>query len=135
LKKYLRCSVIDVNVTSGEDESVVCGANETVVVGGVEDGDDDVILIGIVAVDKGLVFLDCFNFSSVFLDNKSRKHMKPVLTPGLTINEPSDNGKHIFVFSTFKSSSLISRFKISHGSFVNKKHGTELICCIFNNND
>jgi hypothetical protein len=53
--------------------------------------------------------------------------MKPVLKPGLTINEPSDNGKHIFRFNTFKLSSSILRFKTSHGSFVNKKHGTEFI--------
>jgi hypothetical protein len=63
LKKYLRCSVIGVNATSGEDESVVCGADEMVVVGGVEDGDDAIMLIEIFVVDKGLVFLGCFNFS------------------------------------------------------------------------
>jgi hypothetical protein len=41
--KYLRCSVIGVNATLGEDEA------------GVEDGGDDIMLIGIVTLDKAFV--------------------------------------------------------------------------------
>ena len=119
--KYLLCSATDVNVTPGQDIAVVCGANETVAIDCVEYGEDGMLLLGMIIVGEDFVQFVCFNLSSVVFDKKSRKHTKPVFIRGFTMNEPSDNGKNMFVFNIFKSLSSILRFKTSHGSFVNKK--------------
>ncbi|CAF1219381.1 unnamed protein product [Rotaria magnacalcarata] len=110
---------MDFNLTSESGETVVCGGDDIVVIDGVENedtdddyDDDDKMLNVAVVCGWAFVFFDCFNFSSAFFVNKSRKHLKPVLTPVLITNEPSISGKHICFFNSLISLSSMLRFKI-----------------------
>lgn len=82
--------------------------------------DGGMLLLEIVAADKGFVLFVCFNFSLVF-DNESSKPTKLLIISGFTMNEPSNEVKHSFLFTTFKSLSLLLKLKNDMLTVFNKK--------------
>jgi hypothetical protein len=128
--------MIDVDVSLGANEIDASDSLGAIMATcGVETNDSGEEFVELPGVTCGFIALACCSFSSVFFVRISRKHLKLVQIPGLTTKESSDSEKHTCFFNRLTSMSSILRLRIAHGSFVKRKHGTELISCNFNSDD